>query len=207
MKRLSLRLVAVITFAIGLCLHLIWSSYIKPAFNESEVSSLEVSDVLVPVNEVSTFLYYPNPLVNYALLTRFAKELSIYEPIPEPPLEDNTIALGGALYVSIDDKRRLTFIDIPFGTLSDPVSFSTKLRETLQIRGIPRQYKPGMKYRHDLPEDERVYKTVLIFASRSVAYEDVIRLIAIVRAAGANRIALNIGDLSASSPGEVKGIE
>jgi biopolymer transport protein ExbD len=55
--------------------------------------------------------------------------------------------------------------------------------------------KPGMETRSDLPEDERVEKTVVIKANRSCRYGDVIKLIDAVKGTGANPIILQLDDL------------
>ena len=56
-------------------------------------------------------------------------------------------------------------------------------------------YKPGMETRSDVAEDERIEKTVVIKAYRSCWYGEVIKLIDVVKGAGANPIILQVDDL------------
>jgi biopolymer transport protein ExbD len=81
------------------------------------------------------------------------------------------------------------------GTLDDPSSLSQALARIFQQRKEQHVYKPGMETRTDLPEDERVEKTVWIRASRSCRYADVIKIIDVVKGAGANPIIVQIDDL------------
>jgi biopolymer transport protein ExbD len=81
------------------------------------------------------------------------------------------------------------------GTLSDTSSLSQSLARIFQQRKELHVYKPGMETRTDLPEDERVEKTVVIKAYRGCRYADVIKLIDVVKGAGANPIILQLIDL------------
>jgi biopolymer transport protein ExbD len=198
--------IAVLTFLIGLGLYLAWLGY----SHDQDYSPLEVSEILLPVTEVRTSGYFPNPWVKYALLAPHKGENSIYDPFSEVPTSDTVVDLdegnryGSPIYVTVDDHRRLFLIDVPLGTLSDPSPLSAKLLKLMQCQD--RWITRGLAQRYDLADDERCSKTVLIFASRSVTYEDVIKLIGIVRSAGARRIALNIGDLTATAPGDATGV-
>jgi biopolymer transport protein ExbD len=60
---------------------------------------------------------------------------------------------------------------------------------------IMRIDKPGTETRSDLPEDERIEKTVVIKVPRSLHYGDGVKLIDIVKGAGANPIILQVDDL------------
>ncbi|MDT5122039.1 MAG: hypothetical protein QOC96_1521 [Acidobacteriota bacterium] len=81
------------------------------------------------------------------------------------------------------------------GTLNDTSSLAQTLAQIFQKRKEQHVYKPDMKTRTDLPEDERVEKTVVIKAWRSCRYADVIKIIDVVKGAGANPIVLQIDDL------------
>jgi biopolymer transport protein ExbD len=198
--------IAVLTFLIGLGLYLAWLGY----SHDQDSSPLEVSQILLPVTEVRTSGYFPNPSVKYALLVPHKRENSIYDPFSEVATVDTVVDLdegnhyGSPIYVRVDDHRRLFLIDVPLGTLSDPSHLSAKLLRLMQCKD--RWITPELAQRYDLADDERCSKTVLIFASRSITYEDVMKLIGIVRSAGARRIGLNIGDLTATAPGNAKGV-
>jgi biopolymer transport protein ExbD len=83
----------------------------------------------------------------------------------------------------------------PKGTLNDPSSLSQTLARIFQDRKQRHVYKPGTETRSDLPEDERIEKTVVIKVPRSLHYGDAVKLIDIVKGAGANPIILQIDDL------------
>jgi hypothetical protein len=83
----------------------------------------------------------------------------------------------------------------PKGTLNDPSSLSQTLARIFQDRQQRHVYKPGTETRSDLPEDERIEKTVVIKVPRSLHYGDAVKLIDIVKGAGANPIILQIDDL------------
>jgi biopolymer transport protein ExbD len=81
------------------------------------------------------------------------------------------------------------------GTLNDTSDLSQTLARIFQQRKQQHEYKPGMETRSDVPEDERVEKTVVIKAYRSCWYADVIKVIDVVKGAGANLIVLQLDDL------------
>jgi biopolymer transport protein ExbD len=81
------------------------------------------------------------------------------------------------------------------GTLNDTSSLSQTLARIFQQRKEQHVYKPGMETRTDVPEDERVEKTVVIKAYRYCRYGDVIKIIDVVKGAGANPIILQLDDL------------
>lgn len=81
------------------------------------------------------------------------------------------------------------------GMLEDTSSLSQTLTRIFQERKEKHVYKPGMETRTDLPEDERIEKTVVIKAYRSCRYLEVIKLIDLVKGAGANPIILQLDDL------------
>lgn len=81
------------------------------------------------------------------------------------------------------------------GTLNDLSSLSLTLARIFQQRKEQHVYKPGMDKRTDVPEDERIEKTVVIRAYRSCLYSDVIKIIDVVKSTGANPIILQLDDL------------
>lgn len=79
--------------------------------------------------------------------------------------------------------------------MNDTSSLSQTLARIFQQRREQHSYKSGMETRTDLPEDERVEKTVVIKAYRSCRYGDVIKIIDVVKGTGANPIVLQVDDL------------
>jgi len=81
------------------------------------------------------------------------------------------------------------------GTVDDTSNLSGTLTRIFQERKEQHVYKSGMETRSDVPEDERVEKTVVIKAYRYCPYGDVIKLIDAVKGAGANPIIMYLDDL------------
>lgn len=117
------------------------------------------------------------------------------EPSPNDDLsklKPNPLTLVASM--SKDLKLRLN--QDPMGEVADLSPLTQKLEAIFQQRKTLHAYQPGMETRTDVPEDERLEKTVVIKATRSTTYVDVIHLIDAVKGAGANPIFLQIDDLS-----------
>lgn len=82
-----------------------------------------------------------------------------------------------------------------YGSVNDSEPLAKCLVLLFQKRKENHAYKPGAETRSDLTEDERVEKTILIKAPRSIKYGEVIRTIDAVKGAGASPIGLQIDDL------------
>jgi len=52
-----------------------------------------------------------------------------------------------------------------------------------------------MKSRTDLPEDQRIEKTVFVKAPRALHYGDVVKVIDAIKGAGADPVGLQVDDL------------
>jgi biopolymer transport protein ExbD len=118
---------------------------------------------------------------------------------PEPNVNDDLSKLKPnplTLVVSITKDLKLKLNQGPMGAVEDSAQLTQKLSEILQNRKEQHAYKPGLETRTDLPEDERVEKTVIVKAQRSTRYGDVVRLIGVIKGTGANPIVLQIDDLS-----------
>jgi biopolymer transport protein ExbD len=81
------------------------------------------------------------------------------------------------------------------GTVDNPASLSQSLTEIFQERKARHIYRTGIEGPSDMPEDERIEKTVAIKASPYGAYRDVLKLIECVKGTGANPIILILDDL------------
>lgn len=116
---------------------------------------------------------------------------------PEPNVNDDLSKLKPnplTLVISIAKDLKLKLNQEPMGAADEPGQLTQKLSDILQNRKEQHAYKPGLET--DLPEDERVEKTVIVKAQRSTRYGDVVRLIGVIKGAGANPIVLQIDDLS-----------
>lgn len=72
---------------------------------------------------------------------------------------------------------------------------SGRLASVFRQRREQRAYKPGMETRTDLPEDERLERTVFVKAPRSMKYGDVVKVIDAIKGAGASPVGLQVDDL------------
>ena len=100
------------------------------------------------------------------------------------------------LVVSISRDLKLQLNQEPMGPATDTANLTQTLTRLFQARKEQHAYKSGMETRTDVPEDERIEKTIVVKATRSIKYGDVVRLIDAVKGAGANAIVLQIDDLS-----------
>jgi biopolymer transport protein ExbD len=99
------------------------------------------------------------------------------------------------LVVSISSDLQLKLNQDNMGSVNDTAPLSSKLRQVFQQRKEQRAYKPGMETRTDVPDEERIEKTVFIKAPRGMRYEDVVKVIDAIKGAGANPVGLQVDDL------------
>lgn len=82
------------------------------------------------------------------------------------------------------------------GTVDDLSALSLKLKSVFDERVRNRAYRFEMISRFDLPERERIEKTVFIKAPRGIPYGEVIRVLDNLKATGAEPIGLQLDDLN-----------
>jgi len=82
-----------------------------------------------------------------------------------------------------------------FGSVSDLRKLVAGLSEIFKERIENRAYAEGMETRTDLPEAERIQKTVFIKAPRNLSYGEVAKVVDAVKFAGASPIGLQIDGL------------
>lgn len=119
--------------------------------------------------------------------------------IPGPPTPPNpqTVADERTLVVTIERDLSLKLNQTDdMGTTSETGILSAKLADVFRRRKEARMYSAEMINRFDLPDDERVLKTVFIKAPRSISYGEVARVIDGIKGAGANPVGLQIDDLN-----------
>jgi biopolymer transport protein ExbD len=116
------------------------------------------------------------------------------EPINNPDLKPNI----HTLVVSIEPNRtlKLNQLDEDMGTVDDLSKLNLKLISLFQDRLRNRAYRPEMATRVDLPESERIEKTVFIKAPRSISYGEVARVMDGLKGSGANPIGLQLDGLN-----------
>ncbi len=118
--------------------------------------------------------------------------------LPAPPVNDPRVRPDiNTLVVSIQPDRTLKLNNLTdVGTLEDLAPLSLKLRSVFAERLRNRAYRPDMVLRFDLPEQERIQKTVFIKAPRSIRYGEVTRVIDGLKGAGAQPIGLQLDGLN-----------
>jgi biopolymer transport protein ExbD len=117
-------------------------------------------------------------------------------PAAPPPEEMETKPDELALVVTIEPNLNLRLNQTgDMGTTSETGKLSATLADTFERRREAHAYRPEMQNRFDLPDEERVVRTVFIKAPRSISYGEVVRVIDGIKAAGANPVGLQLDDL------------
>ena len=116
--------------------------------------------------------------------------------IPQESKQDGGEPNQKTLVVAInfDSTLRLN-MEGDLGTVQKTEKLIARLSEIFKQRTENRAYADGTEFRNDLPEAERIEKTVFIEAPRSIDYGNVVKIIDAVKIVGANPISLQIDDL------------
>ena len=99
------------------------------------------------------------------------------------------------LVVTISNDLQLKLNQDSMGSVNDTSALSQKLIQVFQQRKDQRAYKPGMESQTNLPEDQRIEKTVFVKAPRSLKYGEVVKVIDAIKGAGATPVGLQVDDL------------
>ncbi|HEX7530342.1 MAG TPA: biopolymer transporter ExbD [Pyrinomonadaceae bacterium] len=99
------------------------------------------------------------------------------------------------LVVSIAPDLQIKLNQDPMGSVNDTSALAAKLQQTFQQRKEQRAYKVGMETATNIPEDQRIEKTVFVKAPRALHYGDVVKVIDAIKGAGANPVGLQVDDL------------
>jgi biopolymer transport protein ExbD len=119
-----------------------------------------------------------------------AKVPSMPQDNPDVPPNIHT------LVVTIEPDRTLKLNKLSnMGTVDDLSPLSSKLRSIFEERTQQRAYRADMLARLDVPEHERIEKTVFIKAPRSIPYGEVMRVMDGLKATGAYPIGLQLDAL------------
>jgi biopolymer transport protein ExbD len=117
-------------------------------------------------------------------------------PDPPAPQDEPTEPDNRALVVTIERDLSLKLNQTgDMGTTNDTGKLSAALADAFRRRREAHTFRAEMASRFDLPDDERVLKTVFIKAPRSISYGEVARVIDGIKGAGANPVGLQIDDL------------
>jgi len=100
------------------------------------------------------------------------------------------------LVVTISADLKVKLNQDAFGSVNELEPLSEKLVEIFRQRRDNLAYRPGFETATNVPEDERIEKTVTIKAERRIKYGDVVSVIDALRGAGVRPILLRLDDLS-----------
>jgi biopolymer transport protein ExbD len=118
--------------------------------------------------------------------------------VPSQPPDNRNIPPGPlTLVVTIEPDRTLKLNRLSdMGTVDDLSPLNQKLVSVFEERLRNHAYREDMIFRTDLPESERIEKTVFIKAPRSISYGEVARVLDGLKGTGAAPIGLQLDDLN-----------
>lgn len=99
------------------------------------------------------------------------------------------------LVVSISQDLQIKLNQDAMGSVNDPSALAAKLQQTFQLRKEQHAYKVGMETATNIPEDQRIEKTVFVKAPRALKYGEVVKVIDAIKGAGASPVGLQVDDL------------
>ena len=99
------------------------------------------------------------------------------------------------LVVTISQDLQLKLNQDSMGSVNDPSALAAKLQQTFQVRKEQHAYKVGMETATNIPEDQRIEKTVFVKAPRALSYGNVVKVIDAIKGAGASPVGLQVDDL------------
>jgi biopolymer transport protein ExbD len=116
--------------------------------------------------------------------------------LPSPP-DDRVLPPDiRTLVVSVDIDRSLKLNGLTdMGTVDDVSKLNQKLVSLFEERRKNHDYRDSMATRSDLPDKERIEKTVFIKAPRSLTYGEIARVIDGLKGSGAEPIGLQLDSL------------
>jgi len=118
-------------------------------------------------------------------------------PAPRQNDEDPRHPDPLTLVVTIQPDRTLLLNSLTdMGTVDDLTPLSSKLRSVFKERLENRAYRWDLSTRFELPDGDRIQKTVFIRAPRNLPYGEVTRVIDGLKGAGAQPIGLQLDDLN-----------
>lgn len=116
--------------------------------------------------------------------------------IPSEP-KSTADANINTLIVSVNSDSTLRLnTENDLGNVRETEKLIVRLAEVFRQRTENGAFREGAEFRADLPEAEKIEKTVFIKAPRSIDYGSVVKVIDAVKIAGASPISLQIDDLN-----------
>jgi len=93
-----------------------------------------------------------------------------------------------SLFVKVDNNRKIELNTEETGSLDDWTALTKRLHDIFVQRIEQRAYAIGMETRSDLPEAERIEKSIYFNSSRSLPEEEVTQLLTAIKETGAGPI-------------------
>lgn len=117
--------------------------------------------------------------------------------LPAPPVNCQDVRPNiNTLVVTIQPDRTLMLNSLTeMGSVDDMTPLTAKLATVFEERTKNRVYNSDLLARFDLPERDRILKTVFVKAPRSLPYGEVTRVIDGLKGAGAAPIGLQLDNL------------
>ena len=116
--------------------------------------------------------------------------------IPQEPKPTKEVTNPDTLVVAINDDSTLRLnTEADVGSVQNSEKLVERLSDVFRQRIENQAFAQEKILRTDLPETERIERTVFIKAPRSIDYGSVVKIIDAVKIAGANPISLQIDDL------------
>ena len=114
--------------------------------------------------------------------------------VPDEPLNRTDVPPDPlTLVVTIELDRTLKLNDLSnMGTVDDLSALNAKLISLFEDRRRNHAYRPDMVTRSDLPEQQRIQKTVFIKAPLAITYGEVARVMDGLKGSGADPIGLQL---------------
>lgn len=108
----------------------------------------------------------------------------------EPKLVPPAVSPCGHFVIAVGDDRQIYLNSSRMGSLDHPQLLIRELASAFRVRTKFHLYRPGMEGAYDVPEQDRIDKTVYLKAGRALSYGEVHDLIERLKNAGANPIGL-----------------
>ena len=99
------------------------------------------------------------------------------------------------LVVSITQDLQIKLNQDVMGSVNDTSALAAKLQQTFSQRREQHAYRVGMETATNIPEDQRIEKTVFVKAPRAMLYGNVVKVIDAIKRAGVSPVGLQIDDL------------
>ncbi len=127
----------------------------------------------------------------------FPARLTVELPAPPDPNQDLSQLKPNplTLVVSLSPDLKVKLNQDDYGTVNALAPLTTKLMNLFRERRDNRAYRSGLETATNVPEDERVEKTITIKANRSIKFGDAAKVVDALRGTGAKPIILQLDDL------------